>query len=87
MLDYQKQLQQANRQPDFAQETENRELARELHDVFSQELAALGMEVSTLLESGEVAGPLTERLADLGKRSDVWPTKFIARRGSFIRQS
>ena len=43
-------------------------VARELHDVFSQELAALGMEVSILLNSSEIASPLTQRLADLGKK-------------------
>ena len=50
------------------QETANKELARELHDVFSQELAALAMEVSTLQAASEVGRPLTERLAELGKR-------------------
>jgi two-component system, chemotaxis family, CheB/CheR fusion protein len=51
-----------------AQETERRELAREMHDVFSQELAALGMEISTLPRSTEIADPLTGRLAEIGKR-------------------
>jgi signal transduction histidine kinase len=50
------------------QEAENRNLARELHDVYSQELAALSLEISTLLASGEVAHELTERLAGLGKK-------------------
>jgi signal transduction histidine kinase len=31
-------------------------------------LAALAMEISTLLKSPEMEGPLTERLADLGKK-------------------
>jgi signal transduction histidine kinase len=39
-----------------------------LHDVYSQELAVLAMEISTLLKSPEMEGPLTERLADLGKK-------------------
>lgn len=51
-----------------AQETERRELAREMHDTFSQELAAMAMEISTLLKSTEIAGPLTGRLAELGKK-------------------
>ena len=68
LLDYQKQLQGLTASLISAQETENRELARELHDVFSQELAALGMEVSTLLESSRSAEPASQqRLADLGK--------------------
>jgi PAS domain S-box-containing protein len=68
LLDYQKRLQNLTGSLLNIQESENRELARELHDVFSQELAALGMEVSTLLASGEVAGPLAERLATLGRK-------------------
>ena len=68
LLDYQRRLQRLTRSLLSVQETENRELARELHDVFSQELAALGMEVSTLLSSSEIASPLTQRLADLGKK-------------------
>ncbi len=51
-----------------AQEMENRELGRELHDVFSQELAALGMEVSALRTSSDATGPLKERLAELGRK-------------------
>lgn len=67
LLDYQKQLQRLAASLISAQETRNRELARELHDVFSQELAAVGMEVSNLLESGAVPSPLKRRLADFGK--------------------
>ena len=51
-----------------AQEMGNRELARELHDVFSQELAALAMEVSTLRTSRKADGPLSERLGELGRK-------------------
>lgn len=68
LLDYQRQLQKLSGSLINLQETENRDLARELHDAFSQELAALGMEVSTLLASAEVQVPLTERLTDLGKK-------------------
>ena len=67
LLDYQRQLQRLTGSLLSIQETENRELARELHDVYSQELAALAMEISTLLNSPEMEGPLTQRLADLGK--------------------
>jgi PAS domain S-box-containing protein len=48
-----------------AQEGGNRELARELHDVVSQELARLGMEISTLKKE---AGSLVRNLTDLGER-------------------
>jgi two-component system CheB/CheR fusion protein len=53
-----------------AQEGERRELAREIHDVFSQQLAAVGMEISTLAQSVEIPG-LTERLAELSKKLGV----------------
>jgi len=68
LLDYHKLLQKLTGSLLSVQETESRELARELHDVFSQELAALGMEVSILLNSSEIASPLAQRLADLGKK-------------------
>ena len=38
-----------------------------MRDVFSQELAAVGMEISSLKEQAK-SGDLVERLADLGKR-------------------
>jgi two-component system CheB/CheR fusion protein len=68
LLDYQKQLQSLSGNLMSVQETGNEELARELHDVFSQELAALAMEVSTLQTSRQVAGSLTGRLAELGRQ-------------------
>jgi PAS domain S-box-containing protein len=68
LLDYQKRLQRLTANLLTIQENENRELARELHDVFSQELAALGMEIATLLASAKVAGPLAERLAAMGRK-------------------
>jgi two-component system CheB/CheR fusion protein len=68
LLDYQRQLRKLTGNLLTVQEAENRELARELHDVFSQELAALGMEVSTLLAFPEVAGALAEPLAELGRK-------------------
>ena len=68
LLDYQRQLQKLTANLMSVQEAGSKELARELHDDFSQELAALAMEVSTLQASGKVAGMLTERLAELGKK-------------------
>ena len=54
------------------QEENNRFLARELHDVFSQRLAALGMEVSLLEPQvegccGEVLRKVTEEIGNLAK--------------------
>ncbi len=66
LLEYQEQLRRLTGSLINIQETENRELARELHDVFSQELAALGMEVSNLMASAEIKGTLTRRLSSLG---------------------
>jgi two-component system CheB/CheR fusion protein len=68
LVDYQKQLQKLTSNLMNVQEAGSKELARELHDDFSQELAVLAMEVSTLQLSGKVAVPLTERLAELGKK-------------------
>jgi PAS domain S-box-containing protein len=65
---YQQQLRQLTASLISSQEDEDRELARELHDVFSQELAAASMEVSMLLESKDASGPFTVRLRDLGKK-------------------
>ena len=49
LLQYQKELQALTARLLGLQEAGNKELARELHDDLSQKLAALGMEVSTLL--------------------------------------
>jgi two-component system, NarL family, sensor histidine kinase UhpB len=49
-LQYQSELQGLTARLLVIQEAGNKELARELHDDLSQELAALGMEVSTLLQ-------------------------------------
>jgi PAS domain S-box-containing protein len=68
LLDYQRQLQELTANLMSVQEAGNEYLARELHDVFSQELAALGMEVSTLRASSEVSGPIKKRLAELGTK-------------------
>jgi PAS domain S-box-containing protein len=68
LLDYQSRLQKLTANLMSVQEAGSKELARELHDDFSQQLAALAMEVSTLQASGEVAVPLTERLSELGEK-------------------
>jgi len=51
-----------------SQEEENRSLARELHDEFSQELAALRMEVSSLAILSEGSLPLRQRIEEFGKK-------------------
>jgi PAS domain S-box-containing protein len=68
VLEYQKQLQRLAASLISDQETENRELARELHDVFSQELAALNMEVTMILHAAGARSRLAPRLAELGKK-------------------
>ncbi len=64
LMQYQGQLRRLTANLLTVQESGNRELARELHDGFSQQLAALGMEISGLLKSaprgGPLAGPLTQ---------------------------
>lgn len=67
LLEYQNQLQRLTGALLSAQENANREVARELHDVFSQELAVIGMEISHLREKAEGAG-VAKKLADLGSR-------------------
>ncbi len=64
LLQYQGQLRRLTGNLFAVQESGNRELARELHDGFSQQLAALGMEISALLKSappkGRMVAPLTQ---------------------------
>lgn len=67
LADYREQLQRLNAGLIAAQETGNREIARELHDVFSQELAAAAMEISSLREE-VTSGPLMGRLSALGNK-------------------
>jgi len=50
------------------QEAGNRDLARELHDDLSQKLAALGMEVSTLLQPSGPPDSLPDRVRALSAR-------------------
>jgi PAS domain S-box-containing protein len=68
LLDYQGQLQRLTGNLLTVQEAGNQELARELHDVFSQELAALNLEVSTLQAQAEEPRQIAEHLAQLGAR-------------------
>lgn len=68
LMDYQRQLQRLTAGLISAQERGNREVALELHDVFSQELAGVGMELSALKEEAKPGGEVSERLSDLGKR-------------------
>jgi two-component system CheB/CheR fusion protein len=68
LADYQQQLQKLTAGLISAQESGNRAIARELHDVFSQELAAVGMEISSLKKQAKSRGDLAGRLADLGKK-------------------
>ncbi|HTA40828.1 MAG TPA: chemotaxis protein CheB [Bryobacteraceae bacterium] len=68
LLDYKDQLQKLTGALISARELGNREIARELHDVFGQELAALGMEISSLRHGDGAEADLTARLSELGKR-------------------
>ena len=49
------------------QESGNREIAGELHDVFSQELVSVGMELSSLKDA-KSQGDVPRRLSELGKK-------------------
>jgi PAS domain S-box-containing protein len=51
-----------------AQENANRMLARELHDVFSQELAAIQLEIHFLKAEIESNEELTRRLSEIGRK-------------------
>jgi len=67
--EYQRELQALTARLLAVQEADNRELARELHDALSQKLAALGMEVSTLLQPfAESHRSLPERVRALSAR-------------------
>jgi signal transduction histidine kinase len=68
LADYRQQLQRLTAGLIAAQESGNRAIARELHDVFSQELSAAAMEISSLKEQTKSGSDLAERLADLGKK-------------------
>lgn len=68
LQEYRDQLQQLTGALIEAQERGNRMLARELHDVFSQELAAVGMEISSLKDRLKTNRDVAGRLSDLGKK-------------------
>jgi PAS domain S-box-containing protein len=69
LLEYQKELQTLTARLLAIQEAGNKELARELHDALSQKLAALAMEVSTLLQStSKSPESLPERVRALSTR-------------------
>jgi two-component system CheB/CheR fusion protein len=75
LLQYQKELQALTARLLDLQEAGNKELARELHDDLSQKLAALGMEVSTLLQpAANPLDSLPERVRALTFRIDVLAT-------------
>ncbi len=67
LLEYRDQLQKLTGALLTAQENGNRQVARELHDVFSQELAAAGMEISSLKKEAKSAD-IAARLSELGKK-------------------
>ena len=68
LLNYQRQLQELTARLLSVQESETKLLARELHDVFSQKLAALGMQISALLTTiSDTSDTLPEKLRALGK--------------------
>jgi PAS domain S-box-containing protein len=68
MLQSQKDLQALTARLLGLQEAGNRDLARELHDDMSQQLAALGMEVSTLLQPSVPPDSLPDRVQRLSGR-------------------
>jgi PAS domain S-box-containing protein len=75
LLQNQKELQALTARLLDLQEAGNKDLARELHDDLSQKLAALGMEVSTLLQpSANPLDSLPERVRTLSSRIDVLAT-------------
>lgn len=65
LADYREKIQKLTAGLIAAQEGGNRELARELHDVISQELARVGMEISILKKA---AGSQVRSLTELGER-------------------
>ncbi|MGD1072937.1 MAG: chemotaxis protein CheB [Bryobacteraceae bacterium] len=79
LLQNQKELQALTARLLSLQEAGNKDLARELHDDLSQKLAALGMEVSTLLRpSTDPHDSLPERARALSARIDSLATDLHA---------
>ena len=75
VLRYQRELQTLTARLIAGEEQNSKHVARELHDVFSQKLAVLGMEISTLQQM-ESESPLCERLRQVagqigGLASDI----------------
>ena len=68
VLEYQEQLQKLTARLLDTQESGNRQVARELHDVFSQELVGLSMEIWSIKESVEAGEDLRERLVEIGRK-------------------
>jgi PAS domain S-box-containing protein len=67
--EYKQRLQELTAGLLSAQENASRALARELHDVFSQELASLATQIFMLQEESNSDGELAERLSELGHKS------------------
>jgi len=67
VLEYQEQLRKLTARLLATQENANRLVARELHDVFSQELVGMSMEIWSMKENVDATDALRERLAELGK--------------------
>ncbi len=53
----------------LSQEEDNREIARELHDVFSQEVLAIGMQILSLKRDGQSEADREARLAELAQKA------------------
>ena len=71
LLQDQKELQALTARLLGLQEAGNKDLARELHDDLSQKLAALGMEISTLLQSSRKSpSSLADRVRALSARTN-----------------
>jgi len=69
VLDYQEQLRKLTARLLASQERGNRQVARELHDVFSQELVGMSMEIWSIKENLQAPEEeLRERLAELGRK-------------------
>jgi len=67
-LENEEQLERLTRALLASQEEGNREIARELHDVFSQKLVAIGMEISSLKKGSEAKQ--SARLSELSRKID-----------------
>jgi PAS domain S-box-containing protein len=66
--EYQGQLQELSAGLLTAQETASRQLARELHDSFSQELVTVKMQISNLTEEVDRESKLGRQLCELGNK-------------------